>query len=214
MSLDRYYTPPHVARVMVELLDPAPFAHILEPSCGEGALLRALDCSSRSGMAYAFDIDPAVKMCERAANIANFLEWPVGRADACIMNPPFHKGLDLRFVVRALEWSPIVVALLRDCTTGLKGWHEQVWSKHTITDRIYCGRLIFDGPDAVAKKGKAKGKRVNSHHSFMIVRIERGRRLPDYRGSMAAYNAAHRQQRPLEQWLYDIEASQEKALCA
>lgn len=60
--LERYYTPDSVATRLVSLIEPSAYASIIEPSAGDGAILKALRNDGRAlPPVYAYDIAPAAE---------------------------------------------------------------------------------------------------------------------------------------------------------
>lgn len=133
-----FYTPAHVADKMVELagIREGVDQRVLEPSCGEGAIVRAIHRASKTAYIIAYDInDVALKKCGLGALgsgmggpkpaaetqtgycvLKDFLEAVPGRLfDSIIMNPPFTKGQDARHVGHALDFvkpGGVVVAIM------------------------------------------------------------------------------------------------------
>ncbi|MCC6649107.1 MAG: hypothetical protein IT374_26500 [Polyangiaceae bacterium] len=104
--LDFWPTPDWLARRMIEWADPAPGSRIVEPSAGDGALVRAAREHMRTrGDAWieAVDVNPAHKMSlhDAGADRVTIGDWPTfaSRApldsgggpafDLCFANPPF-----------------------------------------------------------------------------------------------------------------------------
>lgn len=104
-----FYTPPKLAKYVVDLAEIADGHCILEPSAGDGALLRALPTGNLK--CYAVEIDPesADKLPPCAwVHCGDFLLWE-GRTskqpfDRIIMNPPFAGNQDIRHVSHALNF--------------------------------------------------------------------------------------------------------------
>jgi hypothetical protein len=60
MNLERYYTPTSVADRLVSLIEPSSYASIIEPSAGDGSILKSLTaCGTPLPPVYAYDIAPA-----------------------------------------------------------------------------------------------------------------------------------------------------------
>lgn len=96
--LDRYYTPDAVARACVAALpdrllgiDGERPPWVIEPSCGGGAFVRALQ--ARQCITYGLDIDPDARgLGEADANgVCDYLEWygPSFGAHVAVGNPPY-----------------------------------------------------------------------------------------------------------------------------
>lgn len=98
-DLQFYKTPDSVADMLVERAYPSDGARILEPSCGDGAILDALrrfsNQSGRTLRATGVEVDPGRAAEARAkgysVHCANFLEVaPSPTFDYVLMNPPFY----------------------------------------------------------------------------------------------------------------------------
>jgi type I restriction-modification system DNA methylase subunit len=106
-----FYTPAHIADRMVELL-PAGMKRLLEPSCGEGSLVRAVRKVHPDIRIVAVDInDKALAKIPVEYNTivlqGDFLSINPDfgeRFDAICMNPPFTKGQDAKHVNHALDF--------------------------------------------------------------------------------------------------------------
>lgn len=97
-DLQFYRTPEAVADRLVDDLDPTNGALILEPSCGDGALLDALRRFATkkrrdlraTGIEYDRDRAEQARAKGYAVQVANFLQvQPDPRFDYVLMNPPF-----------------------------------------------------------------------------------------------------------------------------
>lgn len=113
-----FYTPEATAKMVVELANVDPEHKILEPSCGGGALVRALLAGGATNI-RCYDIR---KSCcsevERlgtavVATEADFLEVTPRRIyDRIVMNPPFTNGADVRHCAHAFkflkQWGELV----------------------------------------------------------------------------------------------------------
>lgn len=106
-----FQTPPDLARRLVDLLNLAPGARVLEPSAGPGRLLDAL-------APFAPGHITAVEMAPDCARVLydrqepglcilqrDFLSiTPDPSFDAVAMNPPFHMRSDIRHILHALAF--------------------------------------------------------------------------------------------------------------
>lgn len=121
-TLEQFFTPAGLADRMVTLARIKPGDLVLEPSAGNGALLRAIRAAGAACRAY--EIDPALRDGLRA----EFFPWLSGSMpaellrqadavggdfmlvdaepefDAVVMNPPFSRNQDVRHVRRAFDW--------------------------------------------------------------------------------------------------------------
>ncbi len=119
-SLDTYPTPPWCVQSLTGALSLPP-GNWLEPSAGQGAIIRAVN---RSDVHWsAVEIDPTHEATLRplVANVymGDFLETQLGTFDVVIGNPPFSKAP--QFVERSLGLANIVVMLLRLSFVSTKG---------------------------------------------------------------------------------------------
>lgn len=106
-----YPTPQAVADAVIRLADLAPGQWILEPSAGQGALLRAAVIAT-DGQAeiHGVEINPIhAKISQARASVASvvcsdFMEYvPTRRYDRVVMNPPFSRGRALAHLERAYQ---------------------------------------------------------------------------------------------------------------
>lgn len=101
----KFFTYPETAAYMAGLLNAAFGEKILEPSAGNGALIRAVKKHSGNGvLMYACEIqehnaDDLEEICHWYV-IADFLTDEISEDwilfDGCIANPPFGNGVDLQ----------------------------------------------------------------------------------------------------------------------
>lgn len=112
-TLEQFWTPPGVVAQMCDLAGDFECEDVLEPSCGDGALLREI--IERGGFPTAVEIDPETANRLTAdlegrvpVMVENFMDWtPVPPItpeafDLVLMNPPFGRGQDMAHVRRAL----------------------------------------------------------------------------------------------------------------
>ena len=108
-ALQAFYTPDALADRVAALADLQPGMRVLEPSCGDGALVRAvLRHQPKIGSIHVIDIDTSAwsKVCAltQAGSSGDFLQITpaeIGLFDAIVMNPPFTKGQDMAHVLHA-----------------------------------------------------------------------------------------------------------------
>lgn len=118
--LDRYYTPAHVARRCVRLLDLAPGSTVLEPHVGSGAWVHALRELVPDVRIIGIDVDPSadgLRLVDRAI-VADFLvddSWKSDLTscpiDAVVGNPPYSDAE--AHVRRAFEFADTTAYVLR-----------------------------------------------------------------------------------------------------
>lgn len=102
----KFFTPPDTAKFMVWLLgDTFNYTNplrILEPSAGDGALLKALASSFLKAQVTAIELNPqhrdSLKALGALVITDDFLKVDFGkiRYDGVIANPPFGNGIDLQ----------------------------------------------------------------------------------------------------------------------
>lgn len=151
-ELSQWFTPPELAAQIVEWALqpgalPAPnVLRALEPSCGHGALIQALE--ARGCDVFGFDIDPAnVTHCNKkyrgAFVVADFLSrFPVQgiskEYDLVVMNPPFEKGAAEAHILHALNFAPRVVAHVPLTTLEGRKRREGLWSEAYLKRLAIC----------------------------------------------------------------------------
>lgn len=97
----QFFTPPPVAQLMVEMLDPQPGARLLDPACGPGVLIEQVALKQPDARITAIDIDATALDCMAASTIrssvgvpllVDFLSWDSDATfDGVIANPPYLK---------------------------------------------------------------------------------------------------------------------------
>lgn len=97
----KFFTPSHIAKYMVGLVLPQIGDIILEPSAGNGSIVRSIKENNAGVRVFAFDINEEFEPYLRNAGadivvIKDFLSIPVhAKFTSCIANPPFGNGIDL-----------------------------------------------------------------------------------------------------------------------
>lgn len=113
-TLEQFFTPPALAGRMVARADLKPGDKVLEPSAGDGALIRAaLNAGIRPRDIWAYEIDERLRAALRTEFFSafgagglgvDFLEAkPEPVFDAVLMNPPFSRNQDIRHVRHAFD---------------------------------------------------------------------------------------------------------------
>lgn len=109
-ALGQWMTPEWMAEELVAAYfgDLAMFDTVIEPSCGEGAFLRALPANVR---AIGVEIDPAlaaraVATTGREVLVGDFTTLELPQATAVIGNPPFRVATVEAFLARAFDLLP------------------------------------------------------------------------------------------------------------
>lgn len=94
-NYEKFFTPDYVADVMAQLLEPEDGGVYLEPSAGNGSLVRALMKQNTESFVFAFEVNEKYRTSIKDAGakvvvIKDFLSVPVlARFTGCIANPPF-----------------------------------------------------------------------------------------------------------------------------
>lgn len=97
----KFFTYPDTAKFMATLLNPNPGDFVLEPSAGNGALVRAVKNESPESTVCAIELyeefRDELKAVADIVVIKDFLEVPTTpKFSSCIANPPFGNGIDLQ----------------------------------------------------------------------------------------------------------------------
>lgn len=152
LALDQFFTPPRLARRLVEWADVQgiPGDRILEPGAGRGAIANLLPPE-----AWKVEIDPGCLPYLNGVNVvqADFLTWEAPhRFDVILGNPPYGSvylrgrktNLDLEFVLKSLSQlsehpEARVCFIMQTRFAQGKGRYERLWG----TGRGYLHRLVF-----------------------------------------------------------------------
>ncbi len=98
----KFFTPDHVAKYLVSLVNPQTGDVVLEPSAGNGAIVRAIKQHNAGVKVFSFDINNKYKrlLIDAGADVVvirDFISIPVyAKFTSCISNPPFGNGIDLQ----------------------------------------------------------------------------------------------------------------------
>ena len=187
-SRSQWYTDPRTARRVVDWacldwlgdVDPAVSSWtVLEPSAGDGALLRALEQYVPRQQMWSIDIDPRnVELLQSQgyqADCMDFLELqPTGRLDLVIMNPPYEDGQAEVHIIHALNFAPRVVALAPMTTLEGVTRSTRLWSHVELQRMVVFSKRPKFGHVA----GKGKGGGETAMCVFDIRRAKRGKEQP------------------------------------
>jgi len=140
VSKSQWFSPPELAQRVVEWAFEGRAmerlgARVLEPSAGNGALVRPLVAAGAD--VYAVEIDmryaDELRALECVAWVGDdFLEYQLGEwpeFDLCVMNPPYENGLDVAFILHALKFAPRVVGIFRSQILHGKARKRELWTK-------------------------------------------------------------------------------------
>ena len=171
VSLSQYFTPPDLAAKVVEWAceyrggyrkaNGEPM-RVLEPSAGNGALVRPLVAAGAHVEAveldvrYMSDIAKALGHGKREHRMhvpCNFLELPAytlhsgTHFDLCVMNPPYEDGKDVAFILHALEFAPRVVGIFQAGIEYGVDRYDDLWSVVRPTRILKLKRRWFKSQD-------------------------------------------------------------------
>lgn len=98
--LGQYFTPPNLAHLMADWVAGCQPLTILDPSLGTGILARAAAIRNPGARLVAYEIDNHILQHAAAPNGAavinqDFLQSPMDKFDAIIMNPPYIRHREL-----------------------------------------------------------------------------------------------------------------------
>lgn len=96
----KFFTPDHVADFMVKLLNPQAGDLILEPSAGNGSIVRAIKRNCKGCNVFAIEINrDYTEVLGEVADIIAIVDFlnveNTYMCSACVANPPFGNGIDL-----------------------------------------------------------------------------------------------------------------------
>lgn len=151
-DLDYYPTPPDVTRAILDTLAPQPGAVVLDPSCGDGAILDV--ASERWCVTRGIELDSSRASTALAkghavtAGDALARSWP--SCDLLVQNPPFSLALD--FVRRAAQYAAergsMTASLVRLSFLSSKG-RAAFHREHPADVYVLAGRPSFTGDGKV-----------------------------------------------------------------
>lgn len=139
----KFFTPKKVADFMVELLEPKDGEVILEPSAGDGSLVRAVKEKCPKALVFACEIDNKwhceLKKVADVVVIKDFLKYPTTpKHSKCISNPPFGNGIDLithvdRMIEAVTRGGRLVILVPDDFNPeiGHTAYYVENWSKNS-----------------------------------------------------------------------------------
>jgi len=153
-----FRTPPAVATAVVELLGKLPnHSDVLEPSCGDGALLAAFAVEAVRGghQVHAVELDVFRASKARVLHtgeydlriaVYDFLEGapidPAERFDAILMNPPWGQGREYDHVEKALSLLALGGRLVAVLPTGVR-WRQNRRNSDFRTALALAGNYHF-----------------------------------------------------------------------
>ncbi len=171
VAKDQYFTTQAIAKRMVEWAEISRGMHVLEPSAGDGGLVRCLPLNIRL---TAIDVDP--EMVARLRQIrhpayevveSDFLKYQPKRDafDLAIMNSPYANGADGKHAAHALRLAQRAVMLVRTNFEYGVNRFNGLFRWATVTRRaVLTRRPPFYGP---ACKGDG------ARHDYVVLEMVR-----------------------------------------
>ena len=138
LALSQYWTPPALAKRMVDMLGLPRGSSVLEPAAGCGRLVEPLLAADLKVVACELDRRWAKVLRDRWPDIGiTRCDYPARKFppfdlhyDGAVLNPPYEHGLDGRFLARALEDADVVVALCRVQILFGTQRYASIWEPH------------------------------------------------------------------------------------
>lgn len=196
LALSQWFTPPKLAERIVQFAAMEGLwrsklftrsLRVLEPSCGHGALIKPLCDVSADIDLVGVDIDPRnVAVCEsrdwglhsQRFICANFLthDFKGERFDVVLMNCPFEDGQTEAHILRALEWSDVVIAHCPLTTLAGVDRGGNLWGKHELRRMAVCSSRPKYGEKGgqtdMVTFGIEKGSGSRNRDAVHDVRVE------------------------------------------
>lgn len=162
LSLSQFFTPPELAQRVVEWalknegwdwVANGKCVRVLEPSAGNGALVRPLVAAGAEVVAYEIDQRYHADLLKAGAVQVYGNDFTEScdhnddyRFDLCVMNPPYEDGMDVKFILNALQFAPRVVGIFKaDIWHGVDRYDE-LWSQVRPTRELKLKRRWFKNP--------------------------------------------------------------------
>lgn len=162
LALSQYFTPPELAQRVVEWAMPMSARYtknqgqpvrVLEPSAGNGALVRPL--VDAGAHVTAVELDERYIAALRALGAltfrADFLKLQPPSAgegfDLVLQNTPYEEGQDVQFILHALKFAPRVVGIFQAGIEYGVDRFDDLWSKVRPTRILKLKRRWFKSQD-------------------------------------------------------------------
>ena len=166
----KFFTPFKTAEFMVSLLKPQDKDAILEPSAGNGSLIRAIKAVAPKSIVFAFEKDKTWEQDLRAiANIVvikDFLDIPIyAKLTSCVANPPFGNETDLlahfnHICKHVKEGGKIVMIVPKEFTPEnilLNVYPIENWSTNSDGTKTEIKIIEFINPSPTPPHTEVKG---------------------------------------------------------
>lgn len=155
-SASQWFTPAWIAERMATWVPDG--ASVLEPSAGNGALLRPLLTRGHPRTRLtACELDPRwineLRKLDIPVMMGDYLSqrWKSWHFDVCLMNPPYEDGLHADFVAHALTHCREVIALVPSSIEFTATRDEQLWRNAVVTKRARLpNRVKFGGDNSAS----------------------------------------------------------------
>lgn len=119
-----FYTPPAIIDWMIQLAEIEDHHDVLEPSCGDGRIVRAVKAICPSACITAVELDPSKTVAEADLMVhADFMDLTMvdlGCFRTILMNPPFTLGQDIAHILHARHFLRPGGRLVGICANGPK----------------------------------------------------------------------------------------------
>lgn len=170
VGLSQFFTPPELAAKVVEWAvnhhwpdgsaraeGPRGPLRVLEPSAGNGALVRPLVAAGAEVLAVELDMRYHAELEQFGCAVSSGMSFlgldtidtdvlvGISEFDLCVMNPPYENGLDVAFILHALRFAPRVVGIFTDRILFGVERKEGLWSQVRPTRIAFQSRRPFKG---------------------------------------------------------------------
>lgn len=176
-EFSQWFTPPALARQVVDWAGIESGSRVLEPAAGRGALLTEIFEHAFDSVA-AFEIDPlhrehlrqtffGAKSCSCCSLSGDFLAWEPDKSfELAIMNPPYEGNQDVAFVDHALKCCNRVVGIFAARIVHSKG-RKAFWAG------IHIRRM------AILSERPRFGGEHSARTDFVVMELLRRPQKPD-----------------------------------
>jgi predicted RNA methylase len=159
-----FATPPELADYVVKFSFLKENDIVLEPSAGDGALIKAMQRVYSDKHVYAYEIQPELQeQLKRISHVdllgGDFLEVePHVNFDKIIMNPPFSRNQDIKHIEHAYKFLKPGGRLVSICS----GHWKHAGDKKSVAFRAWLETLDHNIEDIPSGTFKASGTMVSS----------------------------------------------------
>lgn len=172
IALSQWFTPEWLAkRVVASCGVKHRSGRVLEPSAGDGALVKALREDFAASI-DAIDIDPSL-CAKRGWECADYMTRPAPaeRYSLAVMNPPYEDDLDSRFIAKAMNECDALIAVVRAVFFNGIGRHARVWSRVESDEwRVQSIAYLVRRPSFLLAGVEQGGAQAD----FVVIKMARG----------------------------------------